>query len=137
MTTISSIHGFEKLPANTNFEKFRRLRATDDFQRVFRRRRSVADDLVIIYGRENGQTYSRLGLSVSRKIGGAVIRNRWKRIIRESYRQLHSQLPFGLDLVVIPRQNAIPLFTQLMGSLPRLTQSLAQRLATDSKNQSK
>lgn len=137
MTTISSILGFEKLPDNTNFEKFRRLRATSDFQRVFRRRRSVADDLIIIYGRENGRTYSRLGLSVSRKIGGAVIRNRWKRIIRESYRQLHSQLPFGLDLVVIPRQNAIPLFAQLMGSLPRLTQSLAQRLATDSKNQSK
>lgn len=137
MTTISSILGFEKLPDNTNFEKFRRLRATSDFQRVFRRRRSVADDLIIIYGRENGRTYSRLGLSVSRKIGGAVIRNRWKRIIRESYRQLHSQLPVGIDLVVIPRQNAIPVFAQLMGSLPRLTQSLAQRLATDSKNQSK
>lgn len=137
MTTISSILGFEKLPDNTNFEKFRRLRATSDFQRVFRRRRSVADDLIILYGRENGRTYSRLGLSVSRKIGGAVIRNRWKRIIRESYRQLHSQLPIGLDLVVIPRQNAIPLFAQLVGSLPRLTQSLVQRLATDSKNQSK
>ncbi len=137
MTTISSILGFEKLPDNTSFEKFRRLRATSDFQRVFRRRRSVADDLIIIYGRENGRTYSRLGLSVSRKIGGAVIRNRWKRIIRESYRQLHSQLPVGTDLVVIPRQNAIPVFAQLMGSLPRLTQSLAQRLATDSKNQSK
>ena len=137
MTTISSTFGFEKLPDSTNFEKFRRLRASGDFQRVFRRRRSVADDLIIIYGRKNGRTYSRLGLSVSRKIGGAVIRNRWKRLIRESFRQLHSQLPVGLDLVVIPRQNSIPMFSQLLGSLTRLTPSLEQRLTTDSKNQSK
>ena len=137
MTTISSTFGFEKLPDSTNFEKFRRLRASGDFQRVFRKRRSVADDLIIIYGRKNGRTYSRLGLSVSRKIGGAVIRNRWKRLIRESFRQLHSQLPVGLDLVVIPRQNSILMFSQLLGSLTRLAPSLAQRLATDSKNQSK
>ena len=55
LTTISSTFGFEKLPDSTNFEKFRRLRASGDFQRVFRRRRSVADDLIIIYGRKNGR----------------------------------------------------------------------------------
>jgi ribonuclease P protein component len=49
----------------------------------------------------NGRAYSRLGLAASRKVGGAVARNRAKRLLRESFRR-HKVLP-GFDLVLIPK----------------------------------
>jgi ribonuclease P protein component len=46
---------------------------------------------------------ARLGLSVSRKVGGAVRRNRFKRLLREAFRAVQQDLPAGMDLVVVAR----------------------------------
>jgi ribonuclease P protein component len=58
---------------------------------------------VIVYGAPNGLPVTRLGLSVSRKVGGAVQRNRVKRLLREAFRAVQHDLPAGLDLVVVAR----------------------------------
>jgi ribonuclease P protein component len=55
---------------------------------------------------------SRLGLVVSRRVGGAVERNRVKRVVREWFRQNRTQLPFTADLVVIARKDAARLGTK-------------------------
>jgi len=55
---------------------------------------------------------SRLGLVVSRRVGGAVERNRTKRVVREWFRQCRSQLPFNADFVVIARADAARLGTR-------------------------
>ena len=60
--------------------------------------------MLVINGSTNELTYSRLGLSVSRKVGNAVARNRWKRLIREAFRLSCAELPVGLDLVVRPQR---------------------------------
>src|ERR1044071_4263171 len=57
--------------------------------------------LFLMVAAVNGRAYSRLGLAASRKVGGAVARNRAKRVLRESFRQLKT-LP-GFDLVLIPK----------------------------------
>lgn len=96
------------MPIDQTFPKTKRLRKTSEFQLVFERRRSVADARLILYFRPNDLGHPRLGLSVSRKVGNAVIRNRWKRIIREVFRKVVGVLPLSLDLVAVPKRGIAP-----------------------------
>ena len=84
-----------------------RLSRSADFDRVFRQGRSHAGrDLVLyVFPRGEGDA-ARLGLSVSRKVGGAVARNRVKRVLREAFAAESSRLPAGTDAVVIARTGA-------------------------------
>jgi ribonuclease P protein component len=82
-----------------------RLRAAGDFRRVFRRGVRLDGPLFGLIAVVNGRTYSRLGLAASRRIGGAVARNRAKRLLRESFRR-QKQGP-GFDLVLIPKKEIL------------------------------
>jgi ribonuclease P protein component len=113
------------------FLKAEHLRRPDDFQRVYDRRRSVSDEWLIVYACENGLGHSRLGLSVSRKVGGAVQRNRLRRLYREAFRLTKQDLPPGLDLVLIPRKKNEPALEVLTAALPRLAGQLARKLGRE------
>jgi ribonuclease P protein component len=105
-----------------------RIRRGGDFQRAFRQRVSVADPYLVVFGYRNGLAHPRLGLSVSRKVGGAVVRNRWKRLLREAFRLTRPQLPTGIDLIVIPRADAEPTLAALTDSLVRLAERMKKKL---------
>lgn len=111
----------ERLPARC------RLRHATEYRRVFRRRSSVADSVLVVYACPNQLPYSRLGLTVSRKIGGAVCRNRWKRLVREAFRRHRGQMPPGLDLVVLPRKGVVPEYEKVVASLLRLVDRCVRR----------
>jgi ribonuclease P protein component len=111
------------------FRKEERLTRASDFRRVFDRRCSVSDAWLIVYGLPNQREYCRLGLSVSRKVGPAVKRNRLRRLYREVFRLARDELPVGLDLVLIPRHHEMPQLDDLLKALPALVHSLARRLA--------
>jgi ribonuclease P protein component len=104
------------------------LRLASEFRRVYDRKRSVSDERLIVYACENGREYNRLGLSVSRKVGGAVVRNRFRRLYREAYRLSREGLPTGMDLVLIPRGAEEPTLAQLQESLRRLLPQAARKL---------
>lgn len=93
------------VPARLSFPRSRRLTQALDFQRAFAARmRSVhLGGTVIVFGRPNCLQHARLGLSVGRVVGGAVARNRVKRLIREAFRLEQHALPAGLDFVVSVR----------------------------------
>src|SRR5580698_8464988 len=84
-----------------------RLSRSADFDRVMRNGRSHAGrDLVLYVFPRGGDEPPRLGLSVSRKVGGAVERNRVKRLLREAFARESERLPDGTDAVVIARSSA-------------------------------
>lgn len=105
-----------------------RIRRQADFQRAYRRRCTASDNLLLVFGCPNGLPHPRLGLSVSRKIGKAVVRNRWKRLLREAFRLSRQRLPAGIDLVVVPRGPADPELCDLLESLPPLAARVARKL---------
>jgi ribonuclease P protein component len=105
------------------------LRSPADFRRVYERRRSVSDNWLIIYACENQLPHLRLGLSVARKVGSAVRRNRLRRLYREAFRLSRAEMPSGLDLVLIPRTSVEPALTELRQSLIKLVKQVARKLA--------
>ena len=87
----------------------RRLSRSAEFERVYRQGRSKANRFLVLYAfpREEGSTDGpRLGLSVSRRIGGAVERTRVKRVLREAFWLEAERLPDGSDYVVVARPEA-------------------------------
>jgi ribonuclease P protein component len=88
------------------FTTAQRLRQKSDFDRVYRDARRSADAFFGVFTRANDGTLPRLGLAVAaRIIGGAVRRNRVKRLVRESFRAHQHELP-AVDVVVNARSAA-------------------------------
>ncbi|MGH7138404.1 MAG: ribonuclease P protein component [Pirellulales bacterium] len=106
-----------------------RVRSMRDYQKVYRRRAVASDTLLVVYSCENAFDHPRLGLSVSRKVGGAVVRNRWKRLLRDAFRLRRHELPAGIDLVVAPRPDTTPELSAVMESLISLGRRAAKKLA--------
>jgi ribonuclease P protein component len=88
--------------------KRRRLSRSGEFDRVYREGRSHASRYLVLYSFPRGRTGEdpRLGVSVGRKVGGAVDRNRVKRLLREAFWAQAEALPEGHDFVIVARPDA-------------------------------
>ena len=79
------------------------MKKTDEFRNVYENGKSYANKFIVVYVWKNGTSHNRLGISCSKKIGNSVVRHRFARLVRESYR-LHEEIfNSGLDIVVVAR----------------------------------
>lgn len=106
-----------------------RVKSGADFAQAYKL--GVRDDAhwIVVYGRPNGLAHARLGLSISRKVGGAVRRNRLKRLLREAFRLRQRELAPGIDLVVVGRPHEFRALADYEGVLVRASSRLARRLS--------
>ncbi|TWT00628.1 MULTISPECIES: ribonuclease P protein component [unclassified Planomicrobium] len=89
--------------------KSQRIKKNKEFQTVFKKGKSFANRQFIVYVLKNEQPAFRIGLSVSKKVGNAVTRNRIKRYIRQTFLELEHDLLPNADYVIIARQQAATL----------------------------
>lgn len=110
------------------FTRRQRLTRQRDFERVFEGRCRAADASMVIYVDTNGLSDTRLGMSVSRRVGNAVKRNRIKRLIREAFRLSQHDLPAGLDVVCVVKPADALRVDDYRESLVRLIESAHRKL---------
>jgi ribonuclease P protein component len=112
--------------------KRRRLSRSAEFERVYRQGRSKGNRYLVLYAfprEEDGEDGPRRGLSVGRRVGGAVDRTRVKRVLREAFWEEARRLPRGSDYVLVARPDALPLADQqgtagIRGALSELVDEL-------------
>jgi len=84
-----------------SFPKSKRLVSNKQFEAVLARNVRVANELLVLYAAENDCGYPRLGVSVGKSCGGAVERNRLKRLLREAFRQSQDRIVPGFDYLLM------------------------------------
>lgn len=87
-------------------KKTKALKLNKDFKRLYYRGKSAACGYVVVYYQKNRLAENRLGLTCSKAVGKAVVRNRTKRLMRESYRLLEHRIKSGVDIVIVARTRA-------------------------------
>jgi ribonuclease P protein component len=111
--------------------KSRHLRLPSEFAAVYEARTRESRGPLTVYALPNALGFPRLGMSVSRKVGTAVRRNRIRRLVRESFRLLQHDLPQGYDLVVVVRPHEPLILAEyqklLTGMLVRLHNTWSKR----------
>jgi ribonuclease P protein component len=108
------------------------MKSKRDFARVYDKKLRAGDGYLLVFAAENSLGRTRFGLSVSRKVGKAIVRTSVKRLLREAFRLSQHKLPSGLDLILIPQRQAAGAagLTDYQNSLVELTRRVARRFAS-------
>jgi len=118
-----------------SFSKNKRLTSNSQFRAVMTNGRRRSNGVLTLYIAQNDLEYPRLGVSVGKSSGNAVVRNRIKRLIREAFRQNQHQIPAGFDYVVmvspkwlkktnVEKDPKLPTFEQVEASFLALVKPL-------------
>lgn len=111
------------------FRKHERLRLRADFARVFEQRCSAADALLVVYVATNGLRWSRLGISVGKRVGNAIKRHYIRRCLREAFRTQKPSIPTGLDIVCIAKAGVLSRAGNIPDSVQRLAGIASRQLS--------
>ena len=124
-----------------SFPKKKRLVSNSQFKAVMARGRRLSNGVLTLYMARNDCEYSRLGVSVGKSRGNAVVRNRFKRLMREAFRQNTERIPAGFDYLLmishrwpkksnVEKTHKMPTFEQVKVSFLALAKSLLETRGT-------
>lgn len=111
-----------------------KLNDNKDFLRLYKKGRYVAGSSCVIYYFRNRLPYNRMGITAGKKLGGAVQRNRAKRLIRQAYRETETLFPVGFDLVIVARA---AILNEKCPSVTAFLRSCAKRINKQEKSDNK
>ncbi|MBE6911205.1 MAG: ribonuclease P protein component [Oscillospiraceae bacterium] len=101
------------------------IKRNNDFRLIYKRGKSSVTPVLAMYVRKNKNTSNRLGITVSTKVGKAVVRNRVRRRIREAYRKNEGSFMQGFDIIFVSRVRAASVsFYEIEKSVLSLSRSL-------------
>ncbi len=115
-------------PLRFRFTKAQHLHKPAEFQRVYDLKQRAGDAFLLVFGAPNQLGWTRIGLSVSKKHGKAVVRQRIKRLLREAFRLSQHELPVGLDLILIPRPGRKAGLSEYRNSLKKLVHHIERKV---------
>lgn len=108
-----------------SFPRAKRIRSKQEFTEIIEHGRCFNGIMTRIFYRQGTDEFPRLGISIGRRYGNAVRRNRFKRIVRESFRTAAAKLP-PYDLVIIPaRSSENPCLQDCMADFTAFTETLS------------
>lgn len=84
-----------------------RIKQNYEFRRLYRRGQSAATPFLVVYALKTRRPVNRIGLTVSPKLGGAVVRNRIKRLLREAYRLHEHEIMRSYDFIIVARTRMV------------------------------
>jgi ribonuclease P protein component len=110
------------------FSKAVRVKRGAEFTFALRHGQCAADGVLVLFAvPSQPDAPARLGITIPKKTGNAVVRNRWKRLIRESFRTQIGRIPTGHDYIIRPKKNATLHWVAVQKSVPKLACKAAKR----------
>jgi ribonuclease P protein component len=97
--------GRTTVATSARFERAERVRRRPDYQRIYDSGVKVHSAYFTLFALPNASPLGRLGIAATRKLGGAVVRNKAKRLIREVFRR--NKIAPGFDIVIVPKRDLV------------------------------
>ncbi|MGB7326987.1 MAG: ribonuclease P protein component [Rubripirellula sp.] len=112
------------------FGKHQRVKRASEFTLALKKGSCAADGVLVLFAiASSPDAPVRMGVTIPKRTGNAVVRNRWKRLIRESFRLQQQSLPPGYDLIVRPKKDAQPTWAEIRKSIPKLAAKAVKRMS--------
>ncbi len=92
--------------ASSRFTSVERIKKTSEFSTVYNKGKRYFTKNLIVFVLDNKGGFNRLGLSISKKVGKAYIRNNWRRRLREFFRLYKEKFGMGKDIVIVVKKEA-------------------------------
>lgn len=96
-----------RLTGDNRIRKIISIKKNREFQNIYRKGRYSVSKAFAVYMIPNSYKINRIGITASKKYGNSVKRNRIRRLIRESYRKIHTKLKKGYDFVIVVRKTEL------------------------------